>query len=275
MDRQIVYPGAIPLETDLLNTNKFAMIGLAKLASAVLGSDTCLAGLKCTPTLPASLNVVISAGEIYCLQHIDQTAYSTLTSDHSDTILKQGLTKDLILELRAPAQAGMSISYLIQVGYEDVDVGDSVLPYYNAADPSMTFSGPANNGKAQPDVRAGKCVVSLKASSAASAGMQMTPLPDIGFVSAWVIDVSSDMKMIESCDIHVAPGAPFIPSCGIYAAIQQAKPTFANDSGSANAYQAFYQPPLPPLVDGMRLAFKAREVNSGKSTFSVRPGEVH
>ncbi len=40
MDRQIVYPGAIPLETDLLNTNKYTMIGLAKLAAAVMGTST-------------------------------------------------------------------------------------------------------------------------------------------------------------------------------------------------------------------------------------------
>lgn len=51
MDRQIVYPGAIPLETDLLNTNKFASTDMAKLAISVLGSDTCLYGLHAHPTV--------------------------------------------------------------------------------------------------------------------------------------------------------------------------------------------------------------------------------
>jgi hypothetical protein len=45
MDRQIIYPGAIPLETDLLNTNRNAMIGLSKLAAAILGTSAFLNGL--------------------------------------------------------------------------------------------------------------------------------------------------------------------------------------------------------------------------------------
>ncbi len=65
MDRQIVYPGAIPLETDLLNTNKFAMTGLAKLASAFLGESTWLCGLVCKPSAPASMTVQVGEGQIY------------------------------------------------------------------------------------------------------------------------------------------------------------------------------------------------------------------
>lgn len=64
MDRQIVYPGQIPLETDLLNTNKFAMTGLAKLASAILGEKTCLYGLACKPTAPASMSVQVGEAQI-------------------------------------------------------------------------------------------------------------------------------------------------------------------------------------------------------------------
>ena len=40
MDRQIVYPGAIPLETDLLNTYRNVLVALAKLAQAVWGTTT-------------------------------------------------------------------------------------------------------------------------------------------------------------------------------------------------------------------------------------------
>ena len=54
MDRQIVYPGQIPLETDLLNSNRFAMIAIAKLAAAMLGTGTVANGLACAPTSPAS-----------------------------------------------------------------------------------------------------------------------------------------------------------------------------------------------------------------------------
>ena len=46
MDRSIVYPGSIPLDTDLLNTNRNMMIGLGALMQAVLGSATVVARLR-------------------------------------------------------------------------------------------------------------------------------------------------------------------------------------------------------------------------------------
>ena len=39
MDRVIVYPGQIPLETDILQGQKNSMIGLAKLAEIILGTS--------------------------------------------------------------------------------------------------------------------------------------------------------------------------------------------------------------------------------------------
>jgi antitoxin component of RelBE/YafQ-DinJ toxin-antitoxin module len=38
LKRQIIYPGAIPLETDLLNTNKNTMVALGKLVAATFGT---------------------------------------------------------------------------------------------------------------------------------------------------------------------------------------------------------------------------------------------
>lgn len=48
MDRQITYPGQIPLDTDLLNTNKNAMVALAALSADVFGTITQASGLACT-----------------------------------------------------------------------------------------------------------------------------------------------------------------------------------------------------------------------------------
>jgi len=275
MDRQIVYPGAVPLETDLLNTNKFAMIGLAKLASALLGSDTCLAGLNCTPASPVSLQIHVSAGEIYCLQYIDEAAYSTLPADHSGTILKQGLTSGVTLELHPPEQTGTSIDYLIQVAYVEADTGGIVLPFYNAADPTKAFNGQGNAGEALPCVRQGICSLSLKAGASAVSGKQTTPEADPGCVSAWIITITDGTKGITADNIRRSPDAPFLPSGGVYQSVQQGSLTFAHDTGSANTYAASYQPPISSLVDGMRLTFKAREPNSGKSVFSAIGGESH
>ncbi|MFN1124001.1 hypothetical protein XfCFBP8356_006945 [Xylella fastidiosa subsp. sandyi] len=44
-NHQTVYAGAIPLETDLLNTNRNTLVGLGKLAAAMLGTSTLLNGL--------------------------------------------------------------------------------------------------------------------------------------------------------------------------------------------------------------------------------------
>lgn len=74
-NRQTVYAGAIPLETDLLNTNRNALVGLGKLAAAMLGTSTLVNGLACVPTAPATLHVQVLAGEIYSLQNLDGTAF--------------------------------------------------------------------------------------------------------------------------------------------------------------------------------------------------------
>ena len=52
MDRLIVYPGQIPLDTDELTTNKNAMVALAMLSQATLGTSQVVDGLACTPTTP-------------------------------------------------------------------------------------------------------------------------------------------------------------------------------------------------------------------------------
>ncbi|MFQ6251373.1 phage tail protein [Yersinia enterocolitica] len=269
MDRQIVYPGAIPLETDLLNTNKYAMIGIAKLAAVVMGTNTYLRGLSCTASSPPSMVINIARGEIYSLQNIDNTAYSSLPADTVNTILKQGvILASTPFTLTAPTTAGQSINYLIQVTYQDVDTGATVLPYYNAANPSQAYSGPNNSGTAQYTARTGVCVVALKSGVAAITGTQTTPAADAGYTAAWIITVAQGATTITSANIFVAPNAPFLPTSGIVEGIQRNTMTFAADTGTANTYIASYLPNLPTIVDGVRLTFKAKTANTGASTFS-------
>lgn len=276
MDRQIVYPGAIPLETDLLNTNKYAMMGLAKLAAAMMGSNTYLHGLACTPSSPASMIINVAKGQIYSLQNVDGTAYSSLAADTTNTILKQGvILNSTAFTLTAPTTAGQSINYLIQVAYNDVDSGATVLPYYNAANPSVAYSGPNNAGTAQNTVRSGVCTVALKAGVAATTGTQATPVADTGYTAAWVITVAQGATSVTAANIAVAPNAPFLPATGIFSAIQQGSMTFAADTGAANTYAASFIPNLPAPVDGMRLTFKAKTANTGPSTFAANGGTAY
>lgn len=273
MDRQIIYPGAIPLETDLLNTNKYAMMGLAKLSAAMMGSTTYLHGLACTPSSPASMVVNVAKGQIYSIQNVDNSAYSSLAADTSNTILKQGvILSSTQFTLTAPITAGQSINYLIQVTYSDTDSGATTLPYYNAANPSVAYSGPNNSGAAQNTVRSGVCTVALKAGVAATTGTQTTPPADTGYTAAWVITVAQGANALTTSNIAVAQNAPFLPAAGIVSAIQQCTMTYAADTGSANAYVAQFVPSIPTLIDGTRLTFKAKTANTGASTFAVNGG---
>lgn len=269
MHRQIIYPGAIPLETDLLNTNKYTMIALAKLASAIMGSSTYVRGLACTPTSPASMVVNVAAGEIYSLANIDGTAYSSLAADTTHSILKQGYVLDAqSFTLTAPSTSGYSINYLIQVTYADTDGGSTVLPYYNASNPSTAWSGPNNSGTSQYTVRQGLCTVSLKAGVAATTGTQKTPSPDTGYTGLYVITVAQGATTVTAANIAVYANAPFIPSTGLVDGIQRKVMTYAADTGTANAYAAQYVPALLSVTDGTEVEFKATAANTGASTFN-------
>ncbi|MCP3025219.1 hypothetical protein [Cupriavidus basilensis] len=122
------------------------MIALAKLSAAMLGTATVVNGLGCVRTGPASLQVVVNPGEVYRLANIDATAYSSLAADTTHSILKQGISLDPVtLSCPAPATAGQSVNYLIQVAYLDTDAGLITLPYYNASNPTQAWAGPGGS----------------------------------------------------------------------------------------------------------------------------------
>src|SRR5271165_3128918 len=91
MDRILVYPGSIPLDTDILNTNRNGMVALGYLAQAVLGSNTVVDGLACSPTTPASLTVTVGPGSITQLSVVDTLAYGSLPADTTDPLVKLGI----------------------------------------------------------------------------------------------------------------------------------------------------------------------------------------
>jgi len=218
MDRPIVYPGQIPLETDLLNTNRFAMIGLAKLAAAILGTATQVSGFAATPDSPASMIVKIGAGEIYALTNLDGTAYSSLAADTTHQILKQGIMLDpVLLPLTAPATVGQSVNYLIQATLQETDTGAVVLPYYNSANPAVAYSGPSNSGAAQATTRKCGVVVSAKAGVAAATGSQVTPTADAGYVGMWVVTVAYGQTTITAPNISAFASAPTITNLTLLA----------------------------------------------------------
>lgn len=277
MDRQLIYPGQIPLETDLLHAQKNDMIGLSKLAAAMLGTSTMLNGLACTPTAPAGLTVNVAPGEIYSLQNIDGTAYSSLAADTTHQIVKQGISLDTVnLSCPAPGTAGQSINYLVQIAYTDTDADAVVLPYYNASNPTQAYSGPNNAGTTNNTVRKGVCTVAVKAGIAAATGTQTTPAPDSGYVGAWVVTVANGQTTITAGNITGYAGAPFIPAAGlVVGGLQGQACNISAAGGTADAITGSFTPGIAALTNGMKLFVRAASANGTTTpTFTPNIGTI-
>jgi len=211
MDRNIVYPGSIPLDTDILYPGRNAMVGIAALTAATLGLGTIADGLACTPTSPASLTVNVAPGSITQLTTVDATAYGSLAADLTDQIMKTGINLQATsFSLTAPASSGQSVNYLIEAAFAETDTDATVLPYVNAANPSVPYSGPANSGTAQNTQRIQRVQLQLKPGAAAAAGTQTTPAVDTGWVGLYVITVNYGQSAITGSNIATIPGAPFL-----------------------------------------------------------------
>jgi hypothetical protein len=211
MDRNIIYPGSIPLDTDLLSVNRNMMIGLGFLAQAVLGTNTVADGLACQPTSPASMNIVIGPGSITQLCPVDTLAYGSIPADLTDLIIKMGVNAGpTTFGLTAPASVGQSINYVVEASFQEADANPVVLPYYNAANPAQSFSGPSNSGSAQNTVRTQRVQLQLKQGLPGNTGSQTTPAADAGWIGLYQITVSYAQTQITAGNIAVIPTAPFL-----------------------------------------------------------------
>lgn len=261
MDRVIVYPGGVPLDTDLLNTNRNAMVALGALASATLGPNTVVDGLAVVPAGPAALAVVVQPGSIATLAPLDTAGYGTLAADPLTNVVKLGVnTQPATFPLPAPAGSGTTIAYLIQAAFSESDANPAVLPYYNAANPAQAWLGPNNNGTAQPTLRTQRVALQLKAGAAAPAGQASPPPVDAGWIGLAVVRVNAGASGIGAGDI--APGAtgriPF--------KLPDLRPGFAN----AQVFPASGTFVVPPGVTRVKVTVVAG--GGGGGTHATLPG---
>jgi hypothetical protein len=211
MDRNIIYPGSIPLDTDLLSINRNTMIGLGFLIQAVLGTNTVADGLACQPTSPASMSVVIGPGSITQLGPVDGLAYGSIPADLTDLIIKMGINAEsTTFVLTAPLSVGQSISYVVEAAFQEADGNPIVLPYYNASNPAQSFGGPSNSGAAQNTERTQRVQLQLKQGLPGNTGSQTAPAADSGWIGLYQITVSYGQSQITSANIIVIPTAPFL-----------------------------------------------------------------
>lgn len=211
MDRNIVYPASIPLDTDILTLNRNTMIGLGYLLQAVLGNDIVVDGLACSPTSPPSMTVTVGPGSITQASVIDTNAYGSLSADPVDPLIKMGInTQSTLFTVTAPTTSGQAVCYLIEAAFEESDNDPIVLPYYNAANPSQPYTGPSGSGSAQNTQRIQRVQLQLKNGVPANAGSQTVPAADNGWVGLYVITVNYGQTTVISGNITILPTAPFL-----------------------------------------------------------------
>lgn len=262
VDRVTEYPIEVPFAEDDLRTNRNFMVGLGKLAEILTGKQTVIQGLFCKPTTPASLDVLVEAGQIFKWENIDNTDYSALPADTTHQIVKQGIVLDeTTLSCTAPATPGFSVNHLVQIAFSEVDDLIESRGFYNADDPS------------QPDYvivssqRSDKCVVTLKDGTPAATGTQLTPSPDAGNVGAWVVTVTEGQTEITSLNITEYPGAPFYKLINkLYTADAVAD--------TPDAYVGVGQPPISQYEDKLTVVVQFDVPNTGDSTLDLGFGAV-
>lgn len=268
-DRPIIYPGQIPLDTDLLSTNRFLMTALGYVLETAVGSTTFASGLACTPTSPIpDLNVHVARGCIGQLAVLDQNAYGSLPADTSDPLMKLGINiASTNFAITPPSTAGFSQNYLIEGQMQETDGTPVVLPYYNAAAPGTPYSGPANSGTAQNTLRIQRASLQLKAGTPAAAGSQMTPGADSGWAPLWIVSVNNGQTQITSTSISQAPNAPFIGTQSSQTRIKLTKPLTLYVSATGSDSNNGAQPGTPFLT--LQAAWNALILNYDLAGFAV------
>jgi len=210
VDRQIVYPGAIPLDTDLLSIERNVMIAIGYLAQATLGTNIVVDGLPCLPTEPASLTISVGPGSVTQYGAVDSLPFGSLPAEPAP-LLRTGINlSSTSFQLTAPAGTSQAINYLVEASLLESDATPVVLPYYNANNPSQPYSGPGGNGAPQDTQRLQQVQLQLKAAAPAAAGSQSTPSVDAGWVGLYVITVESGQAAISAANIVQVPSAPFL-----------------------------------------------------------------
>ncbi len=212
MDRVIVYPGSIPLDTDMLDTNRNTMIGLGALLAATLGLNPVVDGLAVTPGAAGGLAIRIGPGSLSGLQRLDATPYGSLPMQTSLGLAKMGINTGAVdLTLTAPTGSGQAQTILVEASFAETDGQVVALPYYNAAAPTQPWLGAGNNGASQPTRRTQTVAITLKAGAVAAAGQTVDPAADPGCVPLVAITLLAGQTTLVQANIRAVPTSPGIP----------------------------------------------------------------
>ncbi len=200
MDRQIVYPGAIPLDSDLLLVQRHVMKTVGALARVVLGDAPVVDGLACSSG-GGGFNVVVGPGSMSSLVAVDTTAFGSLGADGTPLVRMARLASATNVALGGPADPAHVVCWLVQARVSEVDTGLVALPYWNAANPAVAFSGPGNSGLAQYTARSLQVAIGAKASGPVAVGSSVVPDPDPGWIGLHLVTTRYGQPAIGAGDI--------------------------------------------------------------------------
>lgn len=205
MDRQIVYVGAIPLDTDQLLQSRNTMVALGYLAKMTVGDGGSYAdGFPCTPA--GGLAVLIGAGSLTYPTMVDSGYYGALPPD-GDPLLKIGVNSgSTVVPLPGTGEI------VISAAFAETASGTAAMAYYNAANPNQTLIGPQGNGEAQATVVQQRVVFTATA---------LLDIPE-GNTPLWQVSVPAGAVSLTAAMISQAAGAPFVP-----VKLPQAAPIFS------------------------------------------------
>ncbi len=273
MNRDIVYPGEVPLAADFLNIQRNTMVALAYDVQAWGGTGTIADGLTCIPDSPASLVVQVTPGSLCSIEAVDQTSFGSLASDTAHQIMQQGILLDTVsLTLVPPSTSGDAQNYLIQAQFQSIDADPTVLSYFNSTDPRVPWMGPANSGTAQFTTRQGRVAVQAKAGVAATAGTQVTPNPDAGWAGLYAVTVAQGATALNSTTIALLKTAPFIavklPQVPAY--VQGGSYAYTEDTSATVNHITAALDPVPASYQKMSFFVKNSSItNTGAMTANI------
>ena len=100
------------------------------------------------------------------------------------------------------------LCWLVQAAITEVDTGPIALAYWNAANPNVPFSGPANSGQAQNTQRVVRVLLSIKSTAPQVGTVGTPPQPDPGYVGLHAVTTFFGKPGIEVADIVTFADAP-------------------------------------------------------------------
>ena len=214
MNRGIVYPGQIPLDTDILYAQQAAMVAMGWSLQAALGTaaNTVFNGLAVTQTSVPSMSVTVAPGAIVAQQELEPNAYGSISPDTTDLILKMGINiaATALGPMSAPVTSGQSVVYLVEAAFSETDSVTVVLPYVNAANPASPYSGPSNTAASQNTRRLQSVTLQLKVGTPATTGSQVAPAADSGFVPLYTVTIANGAVTVVNANIALAASAPLL-----------------------------------------------------------------